>query len=147
MKANIGELPDYSDSSPLPVGKYHVSVLTAHLVESDMKAPYIKTVFVVREGQHEGRKIFKNFIFTQKALPFMKGFLVALNYDTTAEVNIDPKDWIDEELAVRVVHEMGTGEYAGKIKVEIAQYTTLKEAGFTVAGKLNDIDFPGPDAR
>lgn len=134
MKVNLGETPDFSDNTAIPQGDYHVSVAEAELVAKEGKTPYIRTVFVVREGEHEGRKLFHNFMWSEKSLPFMKGFLVAIDYDTSGEVEIDYKDWPNSELAVRVAHEI----YEGKPKAIISKYIPLKEAGFKKKGKLDD---------
>jgi len=138
MKAKLGEVPDYSDNSPVPQGVYHVSVEEVELVSKEGKSPYVRTVFVIREGECEGRKLFHNFMWSEKSLPFMKGFLIAIDYDTKGEIDIDYKDWPDSELGVKVSHEM----YKGQPKAKIAQYIPLKEAGFKKAGKLDDTTFP-----
>ena len=138
MKAKLGETPDFSDNSAVPQGTYHVVVEEAELVAKEGKTPYIRTVFAIKEGEHEGRKLFHNFMWSEKSLPFMKGFLVAIDYDTSGEVEIDYKDWPNSELAVRVGHEL----YNNEPKAVIAKYIPLKEAGFTKMGKKDDISFP-----
>ncbi len=135
MRANLGETPDYTDRSAVPQGTYHVVVDSAELVEKPGKTPYVKTVFTIVEGEHKGRKLFKNFTWTEKALPFMKGFLVAINYATDAEVEIDWNEWKGEQLAVRVTHKM----FEGEPQAEVSQYIPLNEAGFS---KAEDDEIP-----
>lgn len=48
----------------LPNGDYNVTVEKAEVVTASTGAPMIKTVFVVEDGPHAGRKIFNNFVLT-----------------------------------------------------------------------------------
>jgi len=116
MRANLGEVKE-ANYEPLPQGKYHVRVVMADgpitdakKLDGTLKAPHVKTRFQILSGEYAGRFIFKDFIFTEKALPFLKPFLVALGYPTDQEVEIVPDQWVNEQLVVQVAHELKDGK-------------------------------------
>jgi hypothetical protein len=126
MRVNLGAVKE-GTFEPLPQGQYHVRVVKAEEVTGEtkqdgtLKAPYITTWFEIVAGDYTGRLIFKNFIFTQNALPFLKPFLVALGYPTDQDVDINPNDWLNEQLVVQVEREI----YQGKEKDVPAGYYSL----------------------
>jgi hypothetical protein len=98
------------------------------------KAPYVKTRFQILTGDYAGRLIFKNFIFTEKALPFLKPFLVSIGYPTDQEVEIVPDQWVGEQLVVQVAHERKDG----KVRDVPVMYFSLASQGLELA---EDIPF------
>lgn len=56
-------------------GKYQVRIDTAQVSKSSAGDPMIKWELLVIAGSHEGRRIFKNSVITDRSLPFVKGDL------------------------------------------------------------------------
>lgn len=130
MRANLGKVDEMGNFEPLPIDWYHCSVVKAEEIKSghpdykEGKAPYVKTHFLVRSGDHAGRRIFKNFIFTENALGFMKSYLVAIGYpDSDQEVDIQPEEWLNEQCMVHIKHK----SFNGKTQEEPDFYAPLSE--------------------
>lgn len=77
---------------PLPAGEYALRITEGEEREAGETAsvpgdPYWNLKLEVVRGEMEGRSIFTNISFTEKALPFAKAFLVATEKWTQAELD------------------------------------------------------------
>ena len=136
LKTNLGNYKNTFE--PIPAGtQVQVAVEKADLTESEGKAPYVKTWFRVITGLYSGRIIFKNFIFTEKAIPFMKPFLESIGYPSDQDIEIEPTEWLHEQLIILVGHET----YNGTVKEISIGYKSLESEGKTPIEKEEEIPF------
>ena len=96
------EAPDFEE---LPDGKYQVKIDKAVLTQTRSSGePMIRWELVVISGPFEGRRIFKNSVFTQAALPFIKGDFNRLNLEMSSlkELPARLREALDKALEVTV---------------------------------------------
>lgn len=72
---NWDEAPDFT---PVPKGSYQARLYEFSGPNPGAEYPYIAVKFEIAEEPYEGRKVFKNYSFSPKALPYMKRHLAAL---------------------------------------------------------------------
>ena len=119
-----GKLKDVEDVKEFeqpPVGEYHVQIVKAESVDSAIdektgktKFPKLKVQFKVldtvpsAEGEEfKGKNgfVFKDYILTDKAMPFLKPLLVALGYAVDEELEINEENLINEQLVINIQHK------------------------------------------
>ena len=96
------EAPDFEE---LPDGKYQVKIDKAVLTQTRSSGePMIRWELVVISGPFEGRRIFKNSVFTQAALPYIKGDFNRLNLEMSSlkELPARLREALDKTLEVTV---------------------------------------------
>lgn len=64
----------------------------------------------------EGRKLFDNFVLTDKALWKLKELLDALGMDTSVMVELDPNELVGLQVQAKVVQEEYNGETVNRVK-------------------------------
>lgn len=139
MKVNLKDydMPDFENQEPVPSGWYQVEIIKAEKIEKDGKSPYVSTWFKIVEGMHSGRYIFHNFIFTEKAIGFMKPLLLAINYSSDEEIEIEPSEWEGEQLMLLIGHRI----WNGKKKEEAVAYKSLESEGKSLIKSDEKIPF------
>ncbi len=102
---------DFSSSPELVDGTYPVVVKTCKEDESSSGNPCIKCSFQVTDGDFVGQMIFATLSLQAHALFAVKGFLKALDYDTSEGIDFEPDDVIGKELEVtgKVSPDFGFG--------------------------------------
>ena len=96
------EAPDFEE---LPDGKYQVKIDKAVLTQTRSSGePMIRWELVVISGEQEGRRIFKNAVFTQTALPFIKADLKRLEIEVASLKELPARlpDVLDKTLEVTI---------------------------------------------
>lgn len=83
-------------------GKYQVRIDKAQVSQSSAGDPMIKWELLVIAGSHEGRRIFKNSVITDRSLPFVKGDLkkVGLELKRLSELPARIGEALDKTLEV-----------------------------------------------
>jgi len=105
IKLNLADV-EVRDFSPLPIGKYHVTITDYEVRYAGEQAKnpgkaYLNVEFTVQEGQYEGRKCWTNVNFLPNALFTLKG--IAQATDTEDEIEaLEGEDENFEDLAVAV---------------------------------------------
>lgn len=101
---------------PVPADTYSAVVTkTDYVAESKGSGmPTVAFQWVINEGDHEGRTLFRSYSVQPKALIFLKKVLVALGVDAESlEADID----IDDVIATLIGQEcnlvVSVGEYRG----------------------------------
>ena len=75
LPVDYEEIPDLD----LPIGTYEAVVSDVQVKTSRAGNTMVALQFTLEEGTHAGRKAFRNFAFTEKALPFFKAVVKALS--------------------------------------------------------------------
>ena len=98
---------------PLPEGVYALTVMEAEETESSAGNPMIKIKFSEPDTK---TVIFENFSLLPQALFKIQGFMEALGYDVSSDMDFDPKDLIGYVVTAKVVQEEYEGTPRNKIK-------------------------------
>lgn len=100
----------------LPVGKYVAKVAAAEEKTSQAGNQMINVTFEVVEGEAIGRKVFDNYVLTEKSLWRLKQFLASIGMGADGMVDIDLNDWLDRFLIIDVTQEEYNGNTRNRIK-------------------------------
>ena len=95
---------------PLPNGKYRVRIDDVETTKTRKGADMWKLRLVVTEGDHEGRRIYDNLVFSKAAAGRLVGFCGALNMATSGEIELTP-DMLPNKECIAAVH---TEEYTDR---------------------------------
>jgi hypothetical protein len=95
---------------PFPAGTYILALVEYEHKETGPNSkqpgsPMISAQFGVQEGEYEGRRVFNNFTFGEKALPILKSYLLSIGLteeQLDGELDIDPEEWIGKPFKARV---------------------------------------------
>jgi hypothetical protein len=104
------------DFEPIPEGDYLVEIEEVKEKESNSGNQMLQMKFNVVEGEYEGRKIFDNYVLTQKALWKLKNLFVALEKDVSGIAEFDPKDLEGMKFLATVTIEEYQGNENNRIK-------------------------------
>jgi hypothetical protein len=130
MKVNLSKVKEATGSEPLPMGKYHVSIIKSEPIIGELKQdgsekkPYVKTWFKVLSGPCAGRYAFKNFTMTEAAMPFVKPFLLAIGYPASEEIEILPEQWLNVQLVIQI--GINGKDLNGQVRHEPIAYYSLE---------------------
>lgn len=64
----------------------------------------------------EGRKLWDNYVLTDKALWKMQELCKALGYDTETALTLDPVDLVGQEVIAKVIQEEFEGDIVNRVK-------------------------------
>jgi hypothetical protein len=130
-KVDFSKVDDVQDFSPLPDGKYLCQVSEIEEATTQYDDEMWKLKHEVIEGEHKGRFIFDNLVFSSAALKRAKLICSRLGLDVSGEVELTPSMLKGRKCYVSVLTE----EYEdseGKIKkrnvVPFAGYEKVKGA-------------------
>jgi hypothetical protein len=96
------DLSQVPDSSVVPAGLYPVEVAKAELGQSQSGNPMMTVNFNIIDGDHTGARLITWMSLQPQALFAVKGFLKALDIDTSGGVNLTPAEYIGRTLCVKV---------------------------------------------
>ena len=91
MRIDFSEIEEMDDFSPLPAGKYLSSLSEVEETETQSGDDMWKLRFSVEEGDHQGRYIFDNVVFSDAALKRAKLICSRLGLDTSGELDLTPE--------------------------------------------------------
>jgi len=128
----LGDIPD-SNFETKPVGWYSVVIKKAkrEMGKSEPYNPYIHLDMVIIDGKYKKSHLFKNIVLTEKALTFLKPFLLAIGYSKKQDIKVDEEGyvivnesrWEGEQLQVHIKHKM----YEGEQREEVDAYKAADE--------------------
>lgn len=102
---------------PIPAGDYLVEIEKCEEKMSSSGNNMLAMTFNVVEGDYAGRKIFDNYVLTEKALWKLKSLFVALGEDVDGILEFDPSDLIGQTFLATVSIEESPGyDPANRIK-------------------------------
>ena len=102
---------------PIPAGDYLVEIEKCEAKTSSSGNDMLTMTFNVVEGDYAGRKIFDNYVLTEKALWKLKSLFVALGEDVDGILEFDPSDLIGQTFLATVSIEESPGyDPANRIK-------------------------------
>lgn len=157
MKRRVGDI-EGGGFETKPIGWYHVKIKkSTNETGRDSGNPYLKFDMVILDGEYTKSHLFKNLTLTEKALPFLKPFLMAVGCDDDFEIDVSKTGIVDldgkmfegKQLQVHVKHKMYQGEpqedVDGFKSIEDAVDTDelgSEEETSTGAGTGNDEEIP-----
>lgn len=103
------------DRKPVPEGVYLLTVETAEEKPSKTSSNVMIAVKFAVEG-YPANKIFENYVITPKALWKLKEFMNALGYETSEISEVDPAEFIGQQVMAKVVLEAYEGTMVNRIK-------------------------------
>ncbi len=87
---------------PVPPGLYAVRVVSGRLDKTRKGDDCYKLTFEVTEGDHRGRRLFRVWTFTEKAIPYAKRDLAAFGLASTQDL-LSPYPPAGAEIHLRVI--------------------------------------------
>ncbi|MBU1701036.1 MAG: DUF669 domain-containing protein [Candidatus Eisenbacteria bacterium] len=102
-RINFSNVDDAQNFKPLPEGVYHCRVIDVKESSTLHGDDMWKLWFEVASGDYQGRRIFDNLVFSDRAMPRVKHICSKLGVDVTGEVNMTPALLIDREAMVSVI--------------------------------------------
>lgn len=123
---NWDDVNDVVDT-PLPDGEYNVVITSCeYKLSASSGLPMWSTVLTVQGSDFDGRKLFENFSFSDKALPYTKKKLAQLDAGILAIKPFDltkiPETLVGKQTRVRVKGK--EEEYQGekRVRAQIQKY-------------------------
>ena len=89
-RIDFSNVDDAQDYSPLPAGRYLVTLTEVEEAKTKYGDEMWKLRFVVDEGQYKGRYIFDNLVFSDAALKRVKLICSRLGLDVSGELDLTP---------------------------------------------------------
>ncbi len=130
-KVDFSKVEDVQDFSPLPEGKYLCKVSDIEETTTQYDDEMWKLKFEVIQGEHTGRFIFDNMVFSEAAMKRVKLICSRLGLDVSGELDLTPSLLKGRRCYISVITE----EYEdneGRIKkrniVPFAGYERAKDA-------------------
>ncbi|HEQ60203.1 MAG TPA: DUF669 domain-containing protein [Firmicutes bacterium] len=90
-KVDFSKVDDVQDFTPLPEGKYLCRLNGIEEATTQYGDDLWKLRFEVAEGEHAGRYIFDNMVFSQAAMKRVKLICSRLGLDVSGELDLTPK--------------------------------------------------------
>lgn len=143
MKINFDEVDSGSGGfQPIPDGNYLVRIESIHSGRQTSKGDEMWGLeLVVTDGDYQGRKIFDNLVFSEKALWRVKMVCSRFGVPLTGEVEI--ADIIPLLQGRQAWADVFTDEYNGKKSNKVRDYAVadITEAASAVADVPPDVPF------
>lgn len=89
-KVDFSTIDDVQDFTPLPAGKYLCKLIGVEEARTQYDDEMWKLRFQVIDGEHSGRFVFDNLVFSEAALKRVKLICSRLGLDVTGETNLTP---------------------------------------------------------
>ena len=99
---DFNTVDDVQDFSPLPEGPYFCRLAEVEESATQKGDDMWKLRWVVESGEHRGRYIFDNMVFSQAALPRAKLICSRLGLDVSGELDLIPSAITDRTCNVTV---------------------------------------------
>ena len=140
-KIDFTKIDDVSDYSPLPEGEYPCRLVDIDEASTRHGDDLWKLKFVVEEGEHSGRYVFDNLVFSERAMPRVKLICSRLGVDTTGAIDLQPEHLLEKICLITVMvedYEDETGTAKKRNRVPFAGY----ECADSNAGEDDSEDVP-----
>lgn len=89
-KIDFSTIEDAKSFTPVPEGSYHCEVAAVEQTTTNRGDEMWKLKLKVLEGEHEGRHLFDNLVFSPAALKRVKFVCTRLGLDTSGELDLTP---------------------------------------------------------
>ena len=136
MKVNFTNVDDVQDFTPLPDDIYLFKLVLIEEATTQTGYDMWKLRFEVVSGPYEGRFIFDNMVFSEKAMRRVKLICYTLGVDITQEVDLTPELLLNKYSYVTVVtedFEDNTGVTKQRNSVPFAGYGKADDAAVQMA--------------
>ena len=131
-KVDFSNVEDAQDFSPLPEGKYLCQLNDIEEASTQYNDEMWKLRLEVIDGEHAGRMLFDNLVFSKAAMKRVKLICSRLGLDVSGEVDLTPELLKGRKCYVSAVTEEYQDE-EGRTKrrnvVPFAGYERISEAG------------------
>ena len=121
-KINFDEIDDVQDYTPVPEDKYLCRLIGAEEGTTEDGKEKWNLKLGILQGEYQGRFIFDNLFFTEKALPRLKFICTQLGLELTGEVELEPKMLEDRRCHVTVSVEEYEDHLGKTKKRNVVQY-------------------------
>jgi hypothetical protein len=104
---DFSAIEEPQDFTPIPTGRYRASVSDVEESATRHGDEMWKVKFTILDGDCEGRTVFDNIVFSEKAYPRLKMFCSRLGVDVKGAVDLAPEMLLDKTCLLTVEE----GEY------------------------------------
>ena len=138
-KVDFSTVDDVEDFSPLPEGKYLCRLTGIEEASTQYGDELWKLRFEVIEGEHAGRYIFDNMVFSQAALKRVKLICSRLGLDVSGEIDLTPALLEGRTVWVEAQTEEYEDKEGRKKKRNVVPFAGYERAG-AVQATLDEAD-------
>ena len=140
-KINFDDVPDAEDYTPVPKGRYLCRVAEVHEDVTQSGDEMWHLWLEIAQGDHAGRFLFDNMVFSEKALKRVKLICSRLGLDVSGEIDLVP-EMITDHMCWVIADVEEYEDAAGQLKrrnfVPFAGYERYTES----EKSQNDDDLP-----
>jgi hypothetical protein len=144
-KIDFSKIDDVQDFSPLPDGKYLCRLTEIEEASTQYGDEMWKLRFEVIQGEHIGRFIFDNMVFSEAALKRVKLICSRLGLDVSGEIDLTPSLLEGRKCYVSVLteeYEDNEGNIKKRNIVPFAGYERATDTGEDIAEDDSEEDLP-----
>lgn len=131
-RIDFHDVADVSDFSPVPDGEYHCCIADVEQDVTRAGDEMWKLRWRVEGGEHAGRFLFDNLIFSPRALPRAKLICAACGLDVSGEVDLTPDMLANRQAMITTqIEEYEDGNGTTKVRNTIPWdgYRAVPQAG------------------
>lgn len=140
-KVDFSQIDDVQDFSPLPAGKYPCRLVEIEEARTQYDDEMWKLRFQVADGEHAGRFIFDNLVFSEAAMKRAKLICGRLGLDVSGKLDLTP-DMLKGRSCLLTVEIEEYEDQEGKTKkrnvVPFAGYERSDQAAAPSAGDAEE---------
>lgn len=112
MRIDFTGVQGQKEFTPIPAGKYDITVSDYKMGQASENAknpgaPTISWELTVEGGDYDGRKVWENMTIVENSLWRLKAFLQACGFDVEGEIDFDPDEVLNCELAAKIGIQKG----------------------------------------
>lgn len=104
-RVDFTNINDINDFSPIPDGEYLARVVDVETDSTRSGDEMWKLRLQVEGGEHDGRLLFDNMIFSPKAMPRVKLMCASFGLDVSGVLDLDPTMVLQKQALVTVYQE------------------------------------------
>lgn len=119
-KIDFSHIDGVGDFAPLPEGEYVCRLSDIEIDVTRGGDPMWKLRWIVESGEHAGRLLFDNLVFSPKALPRVKLICASCGLDVSGVVDLEPPMLLEKRAQVAVfveeyIDDHGVGKARNRI--------------------------------
>ena len=128
-RVDFSTVPEAGEYTPVPAGFYKVEVEKVDEKQSKYGDELWSVQFSITEGEHEGRKIFDNLVFSEHAMKRVKLACARLGLDVSGELDLSSEMLIGKRCQVfaEVEEYEDSGATKERNKIPFAGYYAFDE--------------------
>jgi len=132
-RINWNEVEEPEDFSPVPADRYTVEVEDIDSTKTTGNGDEMWSLKLnIIDGEHAGRKIFDNMVFSAAALKRAKLICSRMGINTTTEMDLEPEMLVGQQCMVDVEieeYEDAEGKPKKRNKIPFAGYYRIEDEG------------------